>query len=80
MVSSKQKQKSPILLFLLFLVSRLTVCEELERSSCGDVLFHGMLPSPSLPRPSLDDNSQNETFSEQLSLAPAGCYSCNNNV
>ncbi|XP_076807120.1 BTB/POZ domain-containing protein KCTD3-like isoform X2 [Clavelina lepadiformis] len=54
------------------LVSRLTVCEELERSSCGDVLFHGMLPSPSLPRPSLDDNSQNETFSEQLSLAPAG--------
>lgn len=30
----------------MFLVRRLLLCEELERSSCGSVLFHGYLPPP----------------------------------
>ncbi|OCT77586.1 hypothetical protein XELAEV_18028678mg [Xenopus laevis] len=32
------------------LVKRLLLCEELERSSCGSVLFHGYLPPPAIPR------------------------------
>ncbi|CAB1334999.1 unnamed protein product [Coregonus sp. 'balchen'] len=31
------------------LVRRLLLCEEVERSSCGSVLFHGYLPPPALP-------------------------------
>uniref|UniRef100_W5NGK1 BTB/POZ domain-containing protein KCTD3 n=2 Tax=Lepisosteus oculatus TaxID=7918 RepID=W5NGK1_LEPOC len=31
------------------LVRRLHLCEELERSSCGSVLFHGYLPPPAIP-------------------------------
>ncbi|XP_078720725.1 BTB/POZ domain-containing protein KCTD3-like isoform X1 [Lampetra fluviatilis] len=31
------------------LVRRLQLCEELERSSCGNVLFHGYLPTPVFP-------------------------------
>ncbi|XP_067831113.1 SH3KBP1-binding protein 1 [Heptranchias perlo] len=31
------------------LVRRLELCEELERSSCGSVLFHGYLPPPVIP-------------------------------
>ncbi|KAM6280618.1 BTB/POZ domain-containing protein KCTD3 isoform 2-T2 [Porphyrio hochstetteri] len=31
------------------LVRRLLLCEELERSSCGSVLFHGYLPPPGFP-------------------------------
>ncbi|KAM4771425.1 BTB/POZ domain-containing protein KCTD3 isoform 2-T2 [Rhinophrynus dorsalis] len=31
------------------LVKRLLLCEELERSSCGSVLFHGYLPPPAIP-------------------------------
>ncbi|XP_073484482.1 BTB/POZ domain-containing protein KCTD3 [Aquarana catesbeiana] len=31
------------------LVRRLLLCEELERSSCGCVLFHGYLPPPAIP-------------------------------
>uniref|UniRef100_A0A8C4N530 BTB/POZ domain-containing protein KCTD3 n=1 Tax=Eptatretus burgeri TaxID=7764 RepID=A0A8C4N530_EPTBU len=31
------------------LVRRLQLCEELERSSCGNVLFHGYLPPPAFP-------------------------------
>lgn len=27
-------------------VRRLLLCEELDRSSCGSVLFHGYLPPP----------------------------------
>lgn len=38
------------------LVSRLTLCEDLEHASCGDVLFHGYLnpPEPPLPPPSAE--------------------------
>ncbi|XP_036351101.2 BTB/POZ domain-containing protein KCTD3 isoform X3 [Ochotona princeps] len=31
------------------LVRRLLLCEELERSPCGSVLFHGYLPPPGIP-------------------------------
>uniref|UniRef100_A0A8C6SQ67 BTB/POZ domain-containing protein KCTD3 n=1 Tax=Neogobius melanostomus TaxID=47308 RepID=A0A8C6SQ67_9GOBI len=31
------------------LVRRLQLCEELDRSSCGSVLFHGYLPTPAIP-------------------------------
>ncbi|XP_076012143.1 BTB/POZ domain-containing protein KCTD3 [Genypterus blacodes] len=31
------------------LVRRLLLCEELDRSSCGSVLFHGHLPPPAIP-------------------------------
>jgi hypothetical protein len=31
---------------LALAVRRLLLCEELERSSCGSVLFHGYLPPP----------------------------------
>ncbi|RXM98696.1 BTB/POZ domain-containing protein KCTD3 [Acipenser ruthenus] len=31
------------------LVRRLQLCEELDRSSCGSVLFHGYLPPPAVP-------------------------------
>ncbi|VDL80686.1 unnamed protein product [Nippostrongylus brasiliensis] len=31
------------------LVRRLTLCEELDVSSCGSVLFHAMIPAPNLP-------------------------------
>lgn len=30
----------------VFAVRRLLLCEELDRSSCGSVLFHGYLPPP----------------------------------
>lgn len=33
------------------LVKRLTLCEELDDCSCGDVLFHGYLPPPVVPLP-----------------------------
>ncbi|MGH0152828.1 UNVERIFIED_CONTAM: hypothetical protein FKN15_059293 [Acipenser sinensis] len=31
------------------LVRRLQLCEEVDRSSCGSVLFHGYLPPPAVP-------------------------------
>lgn len=31
------------------LVKRLILCEEMTQSSCGDVLFYGYLPPPSIP-------------------------------
>lgn len=37
---------SPDRLALTIAVRRLLLCEELERSSCGSVLFHGYLPPP----------------------------------
>uniref|UniRef100_A0A673ZEG7 BTB/POZ domain-containing protein KCTD3 n=1 Tax=Salmo trutta TaxID=8032 RepID=A0A673ZEG7_SALTR len=35
------------------LVRRLLLCEEIERSSCGSVLFHGYLPPPGIVFPQL---------------------------
>ncbi|XP_039257042.2 SH3KBP1-binding protein 1-like [Styela clava] len=33
------------------LVSRLSVCAELDHSGCGNVLFHGMIEKPAFPTP-----------------------------
>lgn len=32
------------------LVKRLVLCEDLNQSSCGDILFYGYLPPPSMAR------------------------------
>ncbi|KAK9892287.1 hypothetical protein WA026_019094 [Henosepilachna vigintioctopunctata] len=37
------------------LVKRLILCEELTESTCGDILFYGYLPPPSIP---VQDNSK----------------------
>uniref|UniRef100_A0A670I304 Potassium channel tetramerization domain containing 3 n=1 Tax=Podarcis muralis TaxID=64176 RepID=A0A670I304_PODMU len=39
------------------LVRRLLLCEELERSSCGSVLFHGYLPPPGIPSRKISPSS-----------------------
>ncbi|XP_009864105.1 PREDICTED: BTB/POZ domain-containing protein KCTD3 isoform X2 [Apaloderma vittatum] len=39
------------------LVRRLLLCEELERSSCGSVLFHGYLPPPGIPNRKINNTS-----------------------
>uniref|UniRef100_A0A182RYE9 BTB/POZ domain-containing protein KCTD3 n=1 Tax=Anopheles funestus TaxID=62324 RepID=A0A182RYE9_ANOFN len=31
------------------LIKRLMLCEEMDQSSCGDVLFYGYLPAPNIP-------------------------------
>ena len=36
-----------LLLVFIFSVRRLTLCEDLDHSSCGDVLFHGYFQPPS---------------------------------
>ncbi|CAH1393201.1 unnamed protein product [Nezara viridula] len=43
------------------LVKRLILCEDLDQSSCGDVLFYGCLPAPSVPIP--EQGSQPSTSS-----------------
>lgn len=57
------------------LVRRLLLCEELDRSSCGSVLFHGYLPPPGKTHLSLLDHKKKENvgtsvlFLSQLFLA-----------
>uniref|UniRef100_A0A8D2IXY8 Potassium channel tetramerization domain containing 3 n=1 Tax=Varanus komodoensis TaxID=61221 RepID=A0A8D2IXY8_VARKO len=43
------------------LVRRLLLCEELERSSCGSVLFHGYLPPPGIPSRKISNSSGTST-------------------
>ncbi|ETN70753.1 hypothetical protein NECAME_14555 [Necator americanus] len=47
------------------LVRRLTLCEELDVSSCGSVLFHAMIPAPNLPfeRPIAERKTESSTSS-----------------
>nr|XP_012315079.1 BTB/POZ domain-containing protein KCTD3 isoform X2 [Aotus nancymaae] len=40
------------------LVRRLLLCEELERSSCGSVLFHGYLPPPGIPSRKINNTAR----------------------
>ncbi|KHJ79435.1 hypothetical protein OESDEN_20919 [Oesophagostomum dentatum] len=51
------------------LVRRLTLCEELDVSSCGSVLFHAMIPAPNLPfeRPILERKPDSSTPSSDNS-------------
>lgn len=41
------------------LVKRLMLCEDITQSSCGDVLFYGLLPPPNIPlQEPVNDNSK----------------------
>uniref|UniRef100_A0A8D2JJT8 BTB/POZ domain-containing protein KCTD3 n=1 Tax=Sciurus vulgaris TaxID=55149 RepID=A0A8D2JJT8_SCIVU len=40
------------------LVRRIPLCEELERSSCGSVLFHGYLPPPGIPSRKINNTAR----------------------
>uniref|UniRef100_A0A669BWM7 BTB/POZ domain-containing protein KCTD3 n=1 Tax=Oreochromis niloticus TaxID=8128 RepID=A0A669BWM7_ORENI len=53
------------------LVRRLLLCEELDRSSCGSVLFHGYLPPPGKDvKPSDTETELKEHPSEVLYICP----------
>ncbi|XP_016076695.1 PREDICTED: BTB/POZ domain-containing protein KCTD3 [Miniopterus natalensis] len=45
------------------LVRRLLLCEELERSSCGSVLFHGYLPPPGIPSRKISNTARSSADS-----------------
>ncbi|XP_039739292.1 BTB/POZ domain-containing protein KCTD3 isoform X2 [Pteropus medius] len=45
------------------LVRRLLLCEELERSSCGSVLFHGYLPPPGIPSRKVNNTTRSSAES-----------------
>ncbi|KAL2770780.1 BTB/POZ domain-containing protein KCTD3 isoform 3 [Daubentonia madagascariensis] len=47
----------------MFLVRRLLLCEELERSSCGSVLFHGYLPPPGIPSRKINNTARSSADS-----------------
>ncbi|XP_038073163.1 BTB/POZ domain-containing protein KCTD3-like [Patiria miniata] len=51
------------------LVKNLSLCEDLERSSCGNVLFHGILPPPSLP-PRLERSDHRHSLSVDAEMRP----------
>jgi len=56
----------------MFLVKRLVLCDELEQSACGDVLFHAYLPPPSLPTIVQDGvSSQKKPFSNGSTVGPS---------
>lgn len=54
------------------LVRRLTLCEELDVSSCGTVLFHAMIPAPNLPfeRVTVERKAQTCTSSSENGAQP----------
>ncbi|XP_054568906.1 BTB/POZ domain-containing protein KCTD3 isoform X2 [Eptesicus fuscus] len=52
------------------LVRRLLLCEELERSSCGSVLFHGYLPPPGIPSRKINNTTRSSADSRS-GLNPA---------
>ncbi|EHB00447.1 BTB/POZ domain-containing protein KCTD3 [Heterocephalus glaber] len=51
------------------LVRRLLLCEELERSSCGSVLFHGYLPPPGIPSRKINNPGRSPDSRNGLSSA-----------
>uniref|UniRef100_A0A914WUA7 BTB domain-containing protein n=1 Tax=Plectus sambesii TaxID=2011161 RepID=A0A914WUA7_9BILA len=57
------------------LVKRLTLCEELDDCSCGDVLFHGYLPPPVVPLP--EGNSTLPRMQHHPPAGPAAAHSRN---
>uniref|UniRef100_A0A665SXQ1 Potassium channel tetramerization domain containing 3 n=1 Tax=Echeneis naucrates TaxID=173247 RepID=A0A665SXQ1_ECHNA len=54
------------------LVRRLLLCEELERSSCGSVLFHGYLPPPAVPARKSSSSSAASCSSSEERPGPSG--------
>ncbi|XP_023280770.1 BTB/POZ domain-containing protein KCTD3 [Seriola lalandi dorsalis] len=54
------------------LVRRLLLCEELDRSSCGSVLFHGYLPPPAIPARKSNPASAASGASSEERPGPSG--------
>lgn len=54
------------------LVRRLLLCEELDRSSCGSVLFHGYLPPPALPARRNAGGQATAAASQEEHSSPSG--------
>ncbi|XP_053276908.1 BTB/POZ domain-containing protein KCTD3 [Pleuronectes platessa] len=54
------------------LVRRLLLCEELDRSSCGSVLFHGYLPPPAIPARKSNAASAASASSSEERPGPSG--------
>ncbi|XP_068616625.1 BTB/POZ domain-containing protein KCTD3 [Brachionichthys hirsutus] len=54
------------------LVRRLLLCEELDRSSCGSVLFHGYLPPPVIPAHKSSPVSSASCSPSDATLGPDG--------
>ncbi|XP_040896647.1 BTB/POZ domain-containing protein KCTD3 [Toxotes jaculatrix] len=54
------------------LVRRLLLCEELDRSSCGSVLFHGYLPPPAVPARKSSPASATSDSSSEERPGPSG--------
>nr|XP_046239660.1 BTB/POZ domain-containing protein KCTD3 isoform X2 [Scatophagus argus] len=57
------------------LVRRLLLCEELDRSSCGSVLFHGYLPPPAIPAHKSSPTSAASGSSSDSRPGPSGAES-----
>ncbi|XP_053670777.1 SH3KBP1-binding protein 1 [Anopheles nili] len=53
------------------LIKRLMLCEEMDQSSCGDVLFYGYLPAPNIP-------IQEIPIGSSISATSASTYAANN--
>uniref|UniRef100_A0A182PNL2 BTB/POZ domain-containing protein KCTD3 n=1 Tax=Anopheles epiroticus TaxID=199890 RepID=A0A182PNL2_9DIPT len=45
------------------LIKRLMLCEEMDQSSCGDVLFYGYLPAPNIPIQEIPNGSSGSSGS-----------------
>ncbi|XP_051579346.1 BTB/POZ domain-containing protein KCTD3-like isoform X1 [Myxocyprinus asiaticus] len=58
------------------LVQRLLLCEELERSSCGSVLFHGYLPPPAIPARSAASGQAAGQEERLVPSGPEGSFLC----
>lgn len=55
-------------------VRKLQLCDELDRSSCGNVLFNGYLPPPGTAQPYLSDRiSLMRSFTDPTSLVIYYC-------
>lgn len=51
------------------LAKRLALCEEVSRSKCGDVLFHGYLNPPEFPLPSMSRHSSSSALTRRSSAS-----------
>ncbi|XP_055902854.1 BTB/POZ domain-containing protein KCTD3 isoform X1 [Eupeodes corollae] len=65
------------------LIKRLMLCEDLTHSSCGDILFYGLLPPPTLPPNDIPMNSASSTASNNSTSSSCGgaeAPTCSTNV
>ncbi|XP_040165411.1 SH3KBP1-binding protein 1 isoform X1 [Anopheles arabiensis] len=57
------------------LIKRLMLCEEMDQSSCGDVLFYGYLPAPNIPIQEISNGSSGSSGSSiSAGTATTGSY------